>query len=229
MTDGKALRAALKIVFWSMILLLAVLAGGVIARFLASAIDWLAGSLMVLWVLFTAFTFYFFRDPSPVIPNIPNAIVAPAHGKVDLIDETNEAEFVCGPCRRISIFLSVFDVHVQRAPVTGRIGYMRHTAGKFLSATRCDCALHNENTLIGIEPAGYSVKIAVRQIAGLIARRILTWVEPGAKVPRGDRIGLIQYGSRVEIFLPMDVKIHARLGDRVRGGETVIASFESSS
>jgi phosphatidylserine decarboxylase len=228
MTDGRAFRAALKIVFWSLILLLAVLAGGVVARYLAYAISWLATTLVGIWVLFAAFTLYFFRDPNPEAPNIPNAIVAPAHGKVDLIDDTTEMEFVGGPCRRISIFLSVFDVHVQRAPLSGRIAYLRHTPGKFLSATRCDCALHNENTLIGIEPAAYpGKKVAVRQIAGLIARRILTWVEPGAKVPRGERIGLIQYGSRVEIFLPMDVKIHARLGDRVRGGETVIASFES--
>jgi phosphatidylserine decarboxylase len=228
MTDHRAFRAAVKIIFWSLILLLAVLAGGVVARYLAYAIQWMAGALIALWVLFAAFTFYFFRDPNPDVPNIPNAVVAPAHGKVDLIDETTEMEFVGGPCRRISIFLSVFDVHVQRAPVSGRVAYLRHTPGKFLSATSCDCALHNENTLIGIEPAAYpGTKIAVRQIAGLIARRILTWVEPGAKVPRGERIGLIQYGSRVEIFLPMNVKIHARLGDRVRGGETVIASFES--
>ena len=228
MTDGKALRAAVKIVFWSMILLLAVLAGGVVARYLSYAIEWMAGGLIALWVLFTVFTLYFFRDPTPDVPNIANAVVSPAHGKVDLIDETTEMEYVGGPCRRISIFLSVFDVHIQRAPLSGRIAYLRHTAGKFLSATSCDCALHNENTLIGIEPAAYpGKKIAVRQIAGLIARRILTWVEPGAKVPRGDRIGLIQYGSRVEIFLPLDVKIHARLGDRVQGGETVIASFEN--
>jgi phosphatidylserine decarboxylase len=228
MTDRKALRAALKIVFWSLILLLAVLAGSVVARYLADAINWMAGGLIALWVVFSAFTLYFFRDPNPDTPNIPNAILAPAHGKVDLIDETTEMEFIGGPCRRISIFLSVIDVHIQRAPLSGRIAYLRHTPGKFLSATSCDCALHNENTLIGIEPAAYpGKKIALRQIAGLIARRILTWVEPGAKVPRGERIGLIQYGSRVEVFLPMEVKIHARLGDRVRGGETVVASFET--
>jgi phosphatidylserine decarboxylase len=228
MTDRKALRAALKIVFWSLILLLAVLAGSVVARYLADAINWMAGGLIALWVVFSACTLYFFRDPNPDTPNIPNAILAPAHGKVDLIDETTEMEFIGGPCRRISIFLSVFDVHIQRAPLSGRIAYLRHTPGKFLSATSCDCALHNENTLIGIEPAAYpGKKIALRQIAGLIARRILTWVEPGAKVPRGERIGLIQYGSRVEVFLPMEVKIHARLGDRVRGGETVVASFET--
>ena len=227
MTERKPLRAALKIVFWSFVLLLAVLAGGVVARFLASAIDWMAWGLVGFWALFVVFTLYFFRDPTPAIPNIPNAILAPACGKVDLIDETTEMEFMGGPCRRISIFLSVFDVHVQRAPLSGRVAYLRHTAGKFLSATRCDCALHNENTLIGIEPAAYpGKKIAIRQVAGLIARRILTWLEPGAKVPRGERIGLIQYGSRVELFLPMEVKIHARLGERVRGGETVVASFE---
>lgn len=228
MHERKSFRAATKIVFWSLILLLAILAGGVVARFLAGVIEWAAGALIALWVLFAAFTLYFFRDPKATVPNIPNAILSPAYGKVDRIDETTEVEFIGGPCQRISIFLSVFDIHIQRAPLTGRVAYLRYTAGKFLSATKSDCGLHNENALIGFEVAAYpGTKIAIRQIAGLIARRILTWVEPGEKVPAGERIGLIQYGSRVDLYLPLNVKIHARLGDKVRGGETVVASFEN--
>src|SRR5262249_59308610 len=126
-----------------------------------------------LWVLFALFTFYFFRDPEPILPSDPKAIVSPAHGTVDVIDETTEAEVMGGPCRRISIFLSVIDVHVQRAPVSGRITHFQHKPGKFLSATKAHCAEHNECVLLGLEPTSWpGDKMGLRLIAGLIARRL---------------------------------------------------------
>ncbi len=221
------MRAGLKIIFWTLVLLVAIFAIGVMATVLGALIATVSTILVLVWLLFTLFTLYFFRDPNPTMPSIPNAIVAPAHGTVDLIDETTETEVMAGACQRLSIFLSVFDVHVQKAPVSGTISYFKHTTGKFLSATRSDCGTHNENVLLGIEPTDYpGQKIGLRLIAGLIARRIIPWVELGETVARSERISLIQYGSRCDVYLPRSVKVHVKLGVKVKGGETIIASFE---
>ncbi len=207
---------------------LALLAGALLAKYIGSfVLEYLTWALVGLWVLFTGFTFYFFRDPDPMVPTGPNLVIAPGHGKVDVIDTTTEADFMGGECQRISIFLSVIDIHVQCAPLTGRVACFKHTPGQFVSAMRTDSAQFNENVLIGLqaaEPPGE--KIGVRLIAGLIARRIVPWVGPGDDVKRGERISLIQFGSRVDVYLPGRAKIKINLGDRVIGGETVIASFD---
>src|SRR5262245_7841429 len=172
--SGKAFKAALRIIFWTLVLLVALFAAGVLASTLGFLIATMSVSLVVVWVVFMLFTLYFFRDPNPLAPTIPNAIVSPAHGKVDVIDELTEAEFMGGPCQRISIFLSIVDVHVQKAPVGGKLVFHKHQEGKFLSATRAECADHNENTLLGFVPTDYpELKVGVRLIAGLIARRII--------------------------------------------------------
>ena len=151
--------------------------------------------------------------------------MAPAHGKVDVIDETKEPEFVGGPVRRVSIFLSVIEVHVQKAPVAGRIAHLKHTSGDFISALKQESAVHNENVLIGLDSSEWpGEKIAVRLIAGVLARRIIPWIAPGDEVARGERISLIQFGSRVDIYLPLSARMRVKLGDKVRGGESVIAS-----
>jgi phosphatidylserine decarboxylase len=222
--SGKAAGAGLRLIWWSLVLLLAILAAGVVAKYLHEFIVAIGSFLFCLWVLFALFTFYFFRDPDPVAPSDPKAVVAPAHGTVDVIDETTEPKVMGGPCRRISIFLSVIDVHVQRAPVTGRITLLEHKPGQFLSATKAHCAEFNENILLGLDatdPSG--TKVGLRLIAGLIARRILPWVSMGEMVNRSERISLIQFGSRVELFLPMSAKIQVPLGAKVKGGETVVA------
>ncbi|MEY2408384.1 MAG: phosphatidylserine decarboxylase [Verrucomicrobiota bacterium] len=224
--SGKARRAAFRIVFWTLLVLLALLATIVLATVIARHNVAIASALAIAWCAFAAFTLYFFRDPAPATPNIPNAIVSPAQGKVDLIDETAESEFMGGPCRRISIFLSVIDVHVQRAPITGQLVFSKHKDGQFLSATKCDCGDFNENALLGFtstELAGR--RLAVRLIAGLIARRINVWTQTGDTVARGELISLIQFGSRTHLYLPLDAKIHVKLGDRVKVGETLVASF----
>src|SRR5438093_11155518 len=224
---GKARRAALKIIFWTLVLLIAIFAAGIIATIFGTVVAALTTGLIVVWALFAIFTFYFFRDPEPRRPTIPNAIVSPASGKLDLIDETTEELFMGGRCKRLSIFLSVFDVHVQRAPITGKIAFCKHTLGKFLSATKSDCGAHNENVLMGIEPADYpNQKLGIRLIAGLIARRIVVWVNQGETINRSEHISLIQYGSRCDLYLPLAVKVHAKLGDHVKVGETIVASFE---
>jgi phosphatidylserine decarboxylase len=186
-----------------------------------------AVTLSVLWALFVIFTFYFFRDPDPMVPSPPKLVIAPGHGKVDTIDTTTEDAFMGGECQRISIFLSVFDVHVQNSPTTGRIAFFKHTPGQYLNAMRADCSKYNENVLIGIEsvdPLG--AKVGVRLIAGLIARRIVPFIAQNSAVERGERISLIQFGSRVDVYLPKNAKIKIQLGDRVVGGQTVLAAFE---
>lgn len=225
--SGRAFKAGLKLIFWTAILVAAIVAAAYVAEALSRGIKANWAVLAAAWVLFTAFTLYFFRDPEPLAPGVANAIISPAHGKIDLIDQTTEPEFMGGPCQRISIFLSVIDVHIQNSPINGRVLYTKYCPGSFLSATKSDCAKHNENMLVGLESVDFpGQKIAVRQIAGLIARRIISWVEPGEKIPRSQRIGLIQFGSRVELYLPLGVKILSKVGDRVKGGETIVATFE---
>jgi phosphatidylserine decarboxylase len=225
--SGKAFKAALRIIFWTLVLLLALCAAGVLATLLGSLLAAISAGLVTVWVLFVLFTLYFFRDPDALAPAIPNAIVSPGHGKVDVIDETTEPEFMGGPCKRISIFLSVIDVHVQKAPVTGKLVYHKYKEGEFLSATRTDCSEHNENVLLGIVPMNYpDQKIGLRLIAGLIARRINVWATAGEAVNRSERISLIQFGSRCDLYMPLTAKIHVKLGDRVKGGESIVASFD---
>lgn len=219
------MQAALRLIFMSLVLLALLIGVGLLAYFFGSIIKAVAGTLVFLWVLFAIFTLYFFRDPIPKVPNAANAIVAPAHGKVDVIDETTEPEFIGGPCKRVSIFLSVFDVHIQQAPIAGRVAYQQYHPGKFLNALSTESALHNENVLLGFESSeSPGEKIGVRLLAGLIARRIIPWVTTGDTVSRGERISLIQFGSRVDIYLPLTAKVAVQLGDRVVGGETIVAT-----
>jgi phosphatidylserine decarboxylase len=225
--SGKASSAALKLIGLTAIGGALLLVVAWLAAHIGAFLVDMAGVLVALWALFVVFTFYFFRDPDPAVPGQPKLVLAPGHGKVDTIDSTVENEFMGGECQRISIFLSVFDVHVQNSPTTGRIAFFKHTPGQYLNAMRADCAKFNENVLIGIEsvdPNG--AKIGMRLIAGLIARRIVPFIAQNDAVQRGERISLIQFGSRVNVYLPKDARIKVQLGDRVVGGETVLAAFE---
>jgi phosphatidylserine decarboxylase len=225
--SGKAILAAFKLIGLGLLAVLVLLAASWLAAWIGALIWKVYLGLFVLWGLFAAFTLYFFRDPNALTPTGPNLVVSPAHGKVDVIDTIAENDFMGGECKRISIFLSVLDVHIQNAPVTGRIAFFKHTPGQYLNAMRSDCAQFNENVFVGIdavEPRGE--KIALRLITGLIARRIVPWISQNDPVQRGERIGLIQFGSRVEIYLPMNAKIKVPLGQKVVGGETVLASFD---
>ena len=225
--SGKASSAALKLIALTAVAVVALVIAAWVAAQLGNFILGIAGALGGLWVLFVLFTFYFFRDPEAHTPSAPNLVIAPGHGKVDTIDTTTEDEFMGGECQRISIFLSVFDVHVQNAPTTGHVAFFKHSPGQYLNAMRADCAQFNENVLIGIESVEpRDQKIGLRLIAGLIARRIVPFVEQGEAVRRGERISLIQFGSRVNVYLPKSAKIKVRLGDRVVGGESVLAAFE---
>lgn len=177
-----------------------------------------------LWGVFALFCLWFFRDPDGFPSAEPGVVLSPAHGTVDVVDEVTETEFLAGPCRRVSIFLSVFDVHVQKAPVAGRVEYVRHHAGEFLNAMRLDSAAVNENVMLGFgEAAVPGGRMAIRLIAGAIARRILPWAQPGENVAQGERVSLIQFGSRVDVYLPLGMQVQVKLGDKVQGGITVLA------
>ena len=226
--SGKARKAAFKLIVISLIAVLVILTVGVFATFLGGVIVVITPGLVVLWILFAGFTLYFFRDPTPRVPAGDNLVLSPAHGKVDVIDTTTEPEFMGGDCQRISMFLSVMDVHVQNAPVSGTVAFLKYSLGQFLNAMKTESAVYNENVLLGFETTVPSrQKIGVRLIAGAVARRIVPYVQAGEQVTRGDRISLIQFGSRADVYLPAQAKIRVKLGDHVVGGETVLAGFES--
>jgi phosphatidylserine decarboxylase len=225
--SGRAFQSALKLVFWALLGLIAVSICGIAAKSLGLSL--LSGLVVLagLWVLFSLFTLYFFRDPAARVPEGVGLIVSPAHGKVDIIDEVTEPVFMGGPCRRVSIFLSVFNVHVQNAPVSGRLVCYQYNPGQFLSALKTESADQNENLLLGIEtgaPAG--PKVGVRLIAGVLARRIVPFAKKGQEVARGERISLIRFGSRTDLYLPLPARLRVKLGDTVVGGETVMATFD---
>ena len=165
--------------------------------------------------LAAAFCLYFFRDPERLIPQGPVA-VSPADGKVVDVRAWE------GDGRRISVFLNIFDVHVNRVPIAGKIIDRRYQRGRFLMAHRADASTENEQNSLEIE--GDGVKVVVKQIAGLIARRIVCHKQVGESVEKGERFGLIKFGSRMDIFLGPEWDLRLSLGDRVKGGSTVIAS-----
>jgi phosphatidylserine decarboxylase len=225
--SGKARQAAMRLIWMTLVVVLAALLAALVARFLSALVLDLATALIAAWAVFVLFTLYFFRDPEARPPAGANLVVAPAHGKVDVVDITTEPRFLGGECQRISIFLSIFNVHVQQAPVSGQIAFLKRTPGRYLSALKSDCGQHNENVLLGIQASDPpDEKISVRLIAGVLARRILPWVEAGEEIARGERLSLIQFGSRVELYLPRRAKIRVKVGDHVVGGETVVAVFE---
>lgn len=168
----------------------------------------------------TLFVVYFFRNPERNVPQECDIVVSPADGRVMSVTEIYEDAFLKGPARKVNIFLSVFDVHINRFPVGGVIKYQQYTKGKFLPAWREDISTENERHALGIE--NDCMKVMVIQIAGLIARRIVSWVTVGDCLRQGDRYGLIRFGSSTEVIVPVDVEILVKKGDTVKGGSTII-------
>ncbi len=172
-------------------------------------------TLIALWVA------YFFRDPERTGERGERVVIAPADGKVVMVTEVNEPTFLGDSATRISIFMNVFNVHVNRYPVSGVVGLVERKAGRFMNAA--GASLENEQTSVGIE-AG-SARVLVRQIAGLIARRIVTYSSKGEHVRQGDRMGLIRFGSRVDVFLPRGAALRVKPGDVTFAGVTVLAEL----
>ena len=184
---------------------------------------WLTSLLWaVIPVLLAAFFLWFFRDPARVIPADPGAVVSPADGKVT---DVSVVKVGGKPFKRISIFLNVFDVHVNRSPLSGVIRSVHYQAGKFLNAMNPACADLNEQNTVTVEGEGHT--IIFKQIAGLLARRIVFTKKIGDAVERGERVGMIKFGSRTDVLLEPSAEVAVKVGDRVKGGSSILAFLES--
>jgi phosphatidylserine decarboxylase len=186
---------------------------------IGGALGWLW--LVILSALLVLFCINFFRDPDRAVPPGEEVVVAAADGVVADIVEIEEDEVLKTRCRRVGIFLSVFDVHVNKAPIAGKITYQQHHPGLYLDARNPECSIKNEALTWAIE--GAKATLVIRQITGAIARRIVPWSKVGDQVEKGFRFGMIRFGSRTEIYLPMNATVEVKVGDRVVGAQSVIA------
>ena len=175
--------------------------------------------------LSTIFVLNFFRDPKRTSPTDANVIVSPADGKVVLIKELTEPEYLKQDAVQLSIFMSPLNVHVNRIPISGTVGYLRYVPGDYIVAFDDKASERNERSYVGVEQNGY--KVLLKQIAGTIARRIVTDVRKGQQVKAGERFGMIKFGSRVDVIMPKDIVIAVNLNDRVVAGETILAQRPS--
>lgn len=202
---------------WPLVILIAIL--------LLAGSPWCRAAIvpfvLLIWLI------SFFRDPSRQIPDEPLVIVAPADGQVVDVTPLDHYDFIGGPAVRIDIFLSIFNVHINRAPITGRVVEMHYHPGEFLNAMRPESAERNEFMWIGFEqPEPPSRRFAVRQISGMLARRIVCELEAGQTVTRGEKFGMIKLGSRTELILPAnDVEVIANVGDTIRAGSDIVARW----
>ena len=185
----------------------------------AAVIFYTTGDVKLIWppLLLAAFFLWFFRDPNRKIPTGPGEIVSPADG---VVTEAEWVETTQGSKLRVSIFLNVFDVHVNRSPIAGKVSLVEYREGGFMNAMKPESGLTNEQTMIQIQGDGYDVSL--KQIAGLLARRIVCNVKEGDVVTRGQRIGMIKFGSRCDILMPAQAKLRVKTGARVKGGSSVI-------
>lgn len=191
----------------------------------AAVLAWATGAWYwsIVPVLLAMFFLWFFRDPNRAIPKGEGLIVSPADG---VVTETVRIDTPEGARQRISIFLNVFDVHVNRTPIAGEITSVRYQTGKFLNAMNQECAERNEQNIVTVR--GEGIEIVFKQIAGLIARRIVFNYGEGDRVERGQRVGLIKFGSRTDVILPAEADIRVKTGQRVKGGASIIAEMPES-
>jgi phosphatidylserine decarboxylase len=176
-------------------------------------------TIVALWIA------YFFRDPERTGERGGGLVIAPADGRVVMITEVDEPAFLHGKALRISIFMNVFNVHVNRYPVSGTVRFVHYNPGKFLNAATDKSSLENEQMSVGIESG--SLRVLVRQIAGLVARRIVTYSREGDQVEQGERMGIIRFGSRVDVFLPTSATATVKVGETTMAGASVIARLAS--
>jgi len=183
---------------------------------------WLLAFVLLLVALWVA---YFFRDPERTGERGDGLVIAPADGRIVMITEVDEPAFLHGKALRISIFMNVFNVHVNRYPVSGTVRFVHYNPGKFLNAATDKSSLENEQMSVGIEDG--TLRVLVRQIAGLVARRIVTYSREGDQVEQGERMGIIRFGSRVDVFLPTSATPAVKVGETTTAGASVIARLTS--
>ena len=185
-------------------------------------VSWfVSGWLSLVFFVLIVYTFAFFRDPERSVPADPAAVVAAADGKVTDIIEIDETDVLKTKTRRVGIFLSIFDVHVNRAPIDGCVAYRQHRQGLCLDARSPECSEKNESMTWAFQNP--RVTIVVRQLTGAIARRIVAWAQVGDELRKGERFGMIRFGSRTEVYLPLNAELLVKVGDHVSGGSTIIA------
>jgi len=195
--------------------------------FFLALVSWFFNAwLSLFFFVLILYTLFFFRDPDRNIPADRNAVLAAADGTVTDISEVEESEVLKTRMRRVGIFLSIFDVHTNRAPIEGRITYRQHHEGLCLDARSQDCSEKNEAMTWGIENP--RVAVVVRQLTGAIARRIVAWAEVGDQLAKGERFGMIRFGSRTEVYLPLTASVLVKAGEHVAGGSTIIARLSDS-
>jgi phosphatidylserine decarboxylase len=184
---------------------------------------WYTATIEVLSLIFFVLIVQFFRNPSRTTPNDDNAIIAPADGKVVVIEEVEETEYIKGKCRQISIFMSPVNVHVNRYPVSGEVLYEKYHPGKYLVAWHPKSSTENERTTVVV--AHKNGNVLFRQIAGALAKRIVNYAKVGHKATAGAEFGFIKFGSRIDIYLPLEAKVTVNLNQKTTGGETIIATW----
>jgi phosphatidylserine decarboxylase len=192
------------------------------ATLLAGWLGWVTVAIGA--AILTLFVSWFFRNPSRVVPQGPRLVVASGDGKVVAIEEEFEPRFIKDRSIRISIFLNVFDVHINRVPCEGVIEEVQYQPGLFLVASKPDATLRNEQNALMIRTVE-GEKVLCVQVAGLLARRIVCWISSGDRAVRGERFGLIRFGSRMDTFLPLGTAVKVAIGDRVKGGETILGEL----
>jgi phosphatidylserine decarboxylase len=194
------------------------------ALIVALLIGWWLGRLWALpFLVLSGFFVFFFRDPDRTIPATPNIVVSPADGRVMIVGDPPFAGVPPGDWQLVSIFLSPMDVHINRTPVEGRVTKVEYHPGKFLPAYKTEAGTHNEWTEVWFDHQGTT--IVCRQIVGILARRIVTRLDTGQQVQRGERFGVMKFGSRIDLFLPRSARLTVAAGDRVVGGESILATL----
>jgi len=194
-------------------------------RYFAEGMKWLTTSWLVASIVFFLIIVQFFRKPTRSTPINAKHVIAPCDGKVVVIEEVVESEYFKGPRRQVSIFMSPLNAHINFNPIAGVVKYFRYHPGKFLVAWHPKSSTENERTTTVLQVSN-GVEILFRQIAGALAKRIVWYVKEGQQVAQGSEMGFIKFGSRVDVFLPLDAEINVNLEDKTTGGETVIATLK---
>jgi len=201
----------------------AVLAGVVVVVLVVDMNGPLRYGILAVAAVFTLLVLNFFRDPERVVPAGDGIVIAPADGRIISVGRVVEPEYLRGEALQVCIFMSPLDVHVNRYPVSGRVGYFRHVAGRFVPAFRDKASEENERTIIGIERG--DLKILFKQIAGSLARRIVADISVGTPAVAGERFGMIRFGSRVDVLMPVTAEVNVAVNDRAVAGETILATL----